>query len=155
MVCCLSDFKAWGRVKHIWEKYLSLYWIQVWSLPPNLAYFLQLEQLLMSYKSHTMTEAHERADLGVLIFGFWITYCIASRSTFGFFAIGAITDGLQVRALNVLTVFNADPPFMSVNGGGVLCREAFKNVLADFVRKGGTSPPHYGLTGCPIKRKSA
>ena len=66
-----------------------------------------------------MTEAHERADLGVLIFGFWITYCIASRSTFGFFAIGAITDGLQVRARNVLTVFNADPPFMSVKGVGV------------------------------------
>ena len=47
-----------------------------------------------------------------------MTYCIASRFTFGFFAIGAITDGLQVRALNVLTVFNADPPFMSVKGGG-------------------------------------
>ena len=42
---------------------------------------------------------------------------------------------LQVREHNVLTVFNADPPpLMSVKGGGVLCREVFKNVLADFVR---------------------
>ena len=125
MVCCLSDFKAWERVKHIWEKCLSLYRTQVWSLPPNLAQFLQLEQLLMSYKS--MQARHTKwlrrtsaniADLEVLFFGFWITYCIASRFTFGFFAIGAITDGLQVRARNVLTVFNVDPPLMSVKGGG-------------------------------------
>ena len=67
----LTHFKAWGRVKHIWEKYLSLYWIQVWSLPPNLAYFLQLEQLLMSYKSHTMTETHERAHSRFRSSNFW------------------------------------------------------------------------------------
>ena len=38
-----------------------------------------------------------------------------------FFTIGAITDGLQVRERNMLTVFNADPPpYVSERRGGVL-----------------------------------